>query len=110
MGNIKDGEIKLNQVQVADKLRNEITEPQAKPIAKALAATKDNNEKRRFAHAVLDAYKEMPSTTDHDMEVKKLTKHLMEKYMKSTAVVDGEGSVFRLLINDILVKGGMQAE
>lgn len=108
MGKIYDGENKLNQIQVCGKLMNEITELQARPLAKALINSQDNNEKRKFAHAVLDAYKEMPSTTDHDMEVKKLSKHLMEKYMKSISTMEGEGSAYRLLIENIISKGGTE--
>lgn len=104
MGKIYEGENKLNVVQVCDKLRNEITAEQARVLASRHNAEIHPNAKVQFAHMVLDAYKHMPSTTDHDMMVKKLSKHLMEKYMKSTSVMEGEDSAFRLLIADIIKK------
>lgn len=102
MGKIYEGENKLNILQVCDKLRNEITAEQAKVLAKYYNECK--TAKATFAHMVLDAYKDMPSDTDHDMMIKKLAKHLMEKYMKSVTVVEGEDSAFRLLTDDIMKK------
>ena len=110
MGKIYEGETKLNVIQVCDKLRNEITSDQARIISSHIskyygADGLQLSEKSAFAHAVLDAYRDMPGDTDHDMMVKKLAKHLMEKYMKSSTVVENEGSAFRLLIDDIMKKG-----
>ena len=102
MGKIYDGEIKLNMVQVCDKLRNTIQPSQASVLAKYI--TKGQNKKQVFAHAVLDAYKELPNETEHDMEVRKLCKHLMEKYMKSTSTMNDEQSAFGILVDDITSK------
>ena len=104
MGKIYEGEMKLNILQVCDKLRNEITAEQANVLASRYNAEVHPSAKVQFAHMVLDAYKHMPNTTEHDMMVKKLAKHLMEKYMKSTSTMDGEDSAFRLLIADIIKK------
>lgn len=104
MGKIYDGDVKLNILQVCDKLRNEITPAQAKVLASRHNAEVHPSAKVQFAHMVLDAYKHMPSTTDHDMMVKKLAKHLMEKYMKSVSAMEGEDSAFKLLIAEILKK------
>lgn len=105
MGKIYEGENKLNVLQVCDKLRNEINTEQAKVLADNIVMDGVSN-KRRFAHMVLDGYKQMPNTTEHDMMVKKLAKHLMEKYMKSTSVMEGEDTAFKLLIDDIIEKAG----
>ena len=102
MGKIYEGETKLNVVQVCDKLRNEITTEQAHVLAVCYNECK--TAKQTFAHMVLDAYKNMPSDTEHDMMVKKLAEHLMEKYMKSTTVMENEDSAFRILIDDIMKK------
>lgn len=105
MGKIYEGEQKLNIIQVCDKLRNEINAEQANVLGKYHDPTDTNNSaKAQFAHMVLDAYKYMPNTTEHDAMIKKLAKHLMEKYMKSMTVMEGEDSAFRLLISDILNK------
>lgn len=108
MGKIYEGENKLNILQVCDKLRNEINPAQAKVLASNIAGYhKDHvagNAKMVFAHMVLDGYRSMPSNTDHDMMIKKLAKHLMEKYMKSSSVMENENSAFNLLINDIIKK------
>ena len=105
MGKIYDGEVKLNILQVCDKLRNEITTAQATVLAKHYNQIDTNTSaKAQFAHMVLDGYKHMPNTTDHDMMVKKLAKHLMEKYMKSATTMEGEDSAFKLLISDITNK------
>ena len=103
MGKIYEGDVKLNILQVCDKLRNEITPAQAQVLAKHYNSA-DLSNKRAFAHMVLDGYKGMPNTTEHDMLVRKLAKHLMEKYMKSTTTMDGEDSAFGMLINDIVKK------
>lgn len=105
MGKIYEGEVKLNILQVCDKLRNEITTAQATVLAKYYdPMDTESTAKSKFAHMVLDGYKHMPNTTDHDMMVKKLAKHLMEKYMKSSSTMDGEDSAFRLLVSDIIEK------
>lgn len=104
MGKIYEGDTKLNVVQVCDKLRNEITHDQATPLAVAHDPEFKGSAKAQFAHMVLDGYKNLPNTTDHDMQVRKLAKHLMEKYMKSSSTMEGEDSAFRLLISDILNK------
>lgn len=105
MGRIYEGETKLNVLQVCDKLRNEITPAQAKILASNIVMDGISN-KRKFAHMVLEAYRQMPNTTEHDMMIKKLAKHLMEKYMKSTSIMEGEDSAFKLLIDDIIKKSG----
>ena len=104
MGRIYEGDTKLNILKVCDKLRNEITTEQANVLAKHINKYKSMNAKTIFAHIVLDGYKTMPSTTEHDMMVKKLAKHLMERYMKSTATMEGEDSAFNMLIDDIIKK------
>lgn len=105
MGKIYEGDTKLNILQVCDKLRNEITPAQATPLAKWHdPANTSISAKAQFAHMVLDGYKQMPNTTEHDMMIKKLAKHLMEKYMKSTSTMEGEDSAFRLLVSDIVGK------
>jgi hypothetical protein len=105
MGKIYEGENKLNVLQVCDKLRNEINTEQAKVLAGNIVLDGVSN-KRKFAHMVLDAYKQMPNTTEHDMMIKKLAKHLMEKYMKSSTTIEGEDSAFKILIDDIVKKAG----
>lgn len=104
MSKIYDGGTKLNVVQVCDKLRNEITPDQATPLAVAHDPEFKGSAKAEFAHMALDAYKNLPNTTEHDMQVRKLTKHLLDKYMKSSSTMEGEDSAFRLLISDILDK------
>lgn len=106
MGKIYEGDTKLNVVQVCDKLRNEITPAQAKAMVEknTIIGAQFPNDKACFAHMVLDGYKNMPNVTEHDMLVRKLAKHLMEKYMKSTSVMEGEDSAFRLLVADIVKK------
>lgn len=104
MGKIYEGENKLNILQVCDKLRNEINPAQAKALAKSANKYDGYIAKAQFAHMVLDGYKDMPNESEHDMMVKKLAKHLMEKYMKSTATMEGEDSAFRLLVSDIIKK------
>lgn len=108
MGKIYEGENKLNILQVCDKLRNEITPAQAKVLAGHSRAYSGHIAKAQFAHMVLDGYKNLPNTTEHDVMVRKLAKHLMEKYMKSTSTMDGEDSAFRLLVDEIIKKSEEQ--
>ena len=104
MGKIYEGETKLSIVQVCDKLRNEITAEQATVLCKHYDPEFKGTAKAQFAHMVLDAYKNMPSTTDHDILVKKLAKHLMEKYMKSSTTMENEETAFTALIETIKEK------
>lgn len=108
MGKIYEGENKLNVVQVCNKLGEVVNVEQAKIMASKLGAEEDP--KVRFAHMVLDAYRYLPSTTEQDMLVKKYAKHLMEKYMKSSAVVDGENKAFGSLIETIVEKANSEVE
>ena len=104
MGKIYEGDTKLNILQVCDKLRNEITPAQAQALEEHSGSYNTMSAKAQFAHMVLDGYRSLPNTTDHDMMVRKLAKHLMEKYMKSTSTMEGEDSAFKLLLADIAKK------
>lgn len=106
MGKIYEGEVKLNVLQVCDKLRNEITAEQAKILVEknTIMSAVFRTSKAKFAHMVLDGYRYLPNTTENDMMVRKLAKHLMEKYMKSTSTVEGEDSAFKMLVEDITKK------
>ena len=107
MGRIYEGDTKLNVIQVCEKLSNNIEGRHANIIGKYLELPENpRTSKKVFAHAVLDAYKEMPNETEADMEIKKLSKHLLDKYMKSLAVMEGESSIFYSLIKNILDKAG----
>lgn len=83
MGKIYEGDTKLNITQVCEKLGREINVDQAKVLD--AHNTHNGTTKKALAHIVLDAYKYLPNTTEQDMLIRKLCKHLMEKYMKSTA-------------------------
>lgn len=112
MSKIYEGENKLNVAQVCEKLCKEIDAEQAKLISSHVTMYygEDSNirlsAKSAFAHAVLDAYSDLPSNNEHDMLVRKLAKHLMEKYMKSMAsTTEEENKVFESLIANIIEKG-----
>ena len=112
MGKIYEGENKLNVVQVCDKLHKEIDGEQARLLSSHINMYYGDHSdiklsvKNAFAHAVLDAYSDLPSNNEHDMLVKKLAKHLMEKYMKSRAVTtEEEAKAFESLIAGIMEKG-----
>ena len=111
MGKIYDGETKLNVAQVCEKLGKEINEEQANLILSHISVYYGEDSdiklsaKPAFAHAVLDVYSDLPSNSEQDMLVKKLAKHLMEKYMKSIAVTtETENTAFETLIKIIKEK------
>ena len=104
MGKIYEGDNKLNVVQVCGKLGEMLNAEQANVMAGKFSAETYGSTKARFAHMMLDAYRYLPGTTEQDMLVKKYAKHLMEKYMKSTAVMEGEDKAFGELINTIINK------
>lgn len=112
MGKIYEGDNKLNVMQVCDKLSKEINAEQARLLTSHITTYYGEDSdvklsaKSAFAHAVLDAYSDLPSNNEHDMLIKKLAKHLMEKYMKSMAVTtEEENKSFELLIANIKEKG-----
>jgi hypothetical protein len=103
MSKIYEGEIKLNVLQVAGVLNNEMPETHKAFIGRAL---KDGglvqiDPRKAFAHAVLDMYKYLPTQTAEEEKSKKYCKHLMEKFMKSTVEMEGERSIYRVLCNTI---------
>ena len=102
MSKIYEGDTKLNVAQVCDKLGREINQEQASILMKH---SNGETGKSAFAHMVLDAYKHLPNTTEHDMLIRKLCKHLMEKYMKSTAeTTEVEITAFKTLMENIVEK------
>lgn len=107
MGKIYEGNVKLNTLQVCDKIRNVVTFDQAKQFNPSMPTGHISNYKKTFAHMVLDSYRFLPSETEEDMEFKKMCKHLMDKYMKSNSTDTSEESAFKLVIEciqDMLAK------
>lgn len=101
MGKVYDANgTKLNNVQVTELLMNDMPLSHVGIIRQALDPD-IKNFRSRFAHAILDCYKDLPSETQEEENSKKYCRHLMEKYMKSTAPGDGEESVMQLLIDTI---------
>lgn len=106
MSKIYEGDVKLNNIQVCEKIKGAISQEHINVLAVALKGngySKDAaiNHKKIFAHAVLDSYKAINGEDDDSMNTKKCLKHLMEKYMKSQSNMDGEDSAFKVLIEYI---------
>lgn len=104
MARIYENGVKLNNMQVAEILMNEMPESHKNVICKYLSDTNENA-KRNFAHAILDCYKLLDTSTPEEEKSKKYCKFLLDKYMKSSVTMDGEDSVMLLLINDIRKMG-----
>lgn len=104
MGKIYEGEVKLNVLQIAGILNNEMPESHKTFLARALKydGMAQTNPRKAFAHAVLDMYKCLPTQTAEEEKSKKYCKHLMEKFMKSTIEVEGERSIYRVLCDTII--------
>lgn len=102
MAKIYENGIKLTNVQVTEVLMNEMPSTHREIFRKTLDSNIPHFRKR-FAHAVLDCYKVLP-TTEQEEKSKKYCKFLMEKYMKSSTTADGEESAMQLLVNDITNK------
>lgn len=100
MAKIYENGIKLTNVQVTEVLMNEMPSTHREIFRKTLDSNIPNFRKR-FAHAVLDCYKVLPTTTEQEEKSKKYCKFLMEKYMKSSTAADGEESAMQLLVNGI---------
>lgn len=100
MSKIYENGIKLNNVQVTEVLMNEMPDSHREIFRKYLDGS-INTFRKRFAHAVLDCYKILPTNNEAEEKSKKYAKFLMEKYMKSSTTADGEESAMQLLISDI---------
>ena len=100
MAKIYENGIKLTNVQVTEVLMNEMPTTHREIFRKTLDSNIPNFRKR-FAHAVLDCYKTLPTNNEAEEKSKKYAKFLMEKYMHSSTTADGEESVMQLLVNDI---------
>lgn len=117
MGKIYEGEVKLNNIQVCEKLKSEMTHNQKVIIGRhavsryGLENQHTRNYRSFFAHTVLDAYKYINGTDDHTMMIKKCLKHLMEKYMKSIGQpMTGEDSAYKLLLDECVAIHNKEVE
>lgn len=100
MAKIYEGDIKLTNVQVTEVLMNEMPVSHMRIIGEAI--NKDTKGfRKQFAHAVLDAYKFLPTDTESEEKSKKYCKFLMERYMKSITAGDNDESVMQLLVSKI---------
>lgn len=109
MSKIYEGGIKLTNIQVCNKLLNDMTHKHKVIIGKhASNEVEEHNHGTKnyrmiLAHVILDIYKDIQGDDDNTMSVKKCLKHLMEKYMKSiTRPMDGEDSAYQMLVGDCI--------
>lgn len=88
MSKIYDNEgTRMTNEQVATALQTLMPSDHKALMAIALknSAVGDDNPRRKFAHAVVDTYSKMETTTPDHEKSKKYAKYLLDKYMKSTA-------------------------
>lgn len=103
MSKIYEGDNKLNIVQVVGTLANDMPETHKALIRHELTKTPDNeNPRKAFIHAAVEQYKFLPAQTEEEEKSKKYILHAINKYMKSSTIMDGEESAYRILCNSIM--------
>lgn len=82
-----DAGTRMTNEQVATTLQTLMPSDHKALMAIALknSAVSDDNPRRKFAHAVVDTYSKMETSTPDHEKSKKYAKYLLDKYMKSTA-------------------------
>lgn len=101
MAKIMESGNKLTNAQVAEVLMNEMPDSHKKILVNHLTEG-EKNARKNFAHAVLDAYRLLPTEDEAQEKSKRYCKYLMEKYMKSYGPTEGEESTIQLLISKIV--------
>lgn len=84
MGKIydKDGK-KMGISEICTELLNTMTDAQVVMLNDAMAHTSDD-QRKEIAHAILDTYRFVDSSSEQGQRVRKLMDNLMIKYQKST--------------------------
>lgn len=106
MSKIYEGDNKLNIVQVVGILANDMPESHKGFIKHELDKVGieevDRNPRKAFIHAAVEQYKYLAMQTEEEEKSKKYILHAINKYMKSSTIMDGEESVYRILCNNIM--------
>ncbi len=99
MGKIHDGETILNKIQVINALTAQLPDAHASIIACNLHT--DSDPRKTMVYAMIEAYKHLPTQTEEDTKIKKYALYLVDKYMKSPTVMDGETEAYQSLLERI---------
>jgi hypothetical protein len=102
MSKIYEGETKLSVSQVCDKVADSLTQEQAQILYENRAIMEACDDAHIvLSHAILNAYKLLPADCACDIEMKKMLKFLMEKFMKSTTLTDADKRQYQHVIDKI---------
>ena len=92
---------KMNVAGICAELVEKMTYEQKKMLATTVAKYEYSNSQMRLAHSILDIYKNIDSTNEQGMRVRKLLDNLMTKYQKSTPANAEDQAIYNNFINEI---------
>lgn len=106
MGKIYDANgKKMGLAEICEELLNTMNDSQVITVECAIddnMVAANGNPRRAFAHAVLDSYKHIDSTSEQGQRVRKLMDNLMNKYQKSAVQpTEMEMDTYQGLVNKI---------
>ena len=95
---------KMNVNGICDEIINTITAEQKSILAEHIRTYKDTfkNSHMVIAHAILDSYRSLDSTSEQGMRIRKLLDNIMTKYQKSNPANTEDQSAYNNLISTIL--------
>ena len=104
MGKIYDDGKKLNNVEVINALIAGLSE-NCKDIIASNIPTEvvSDNPRQTMVYAMIESYKDLPAQTEEDMKMKKYVLFLIDKYMKSKIMMDGENEAYQMLLTKITI-------
>lgn len=92
---------KMNLSEICGEVAEIITLEQKEVLANAINKYEFDNSQMKLAHAILDTYRLIESTTEQGTRLRKLLDNLMTKYQKATPANQDDQVIYRNLINEI---------
>ena len=91
---------KMNVNGICDEIINTITAEQKSILAEHIRTYKDTfkNSHMVIAHAILDSYRSLDSTSEQGMRIRKLLDNIMTKYQKSNPANTEDQAIYYNLI------------
>ena len=93
---------KMNLAEICGEIQQTITAEQKKVLAENIVKYENfQNSQMKLAHAILDSYRSIDSTSEQGTRMRKLLDNIMTKYQKSTPANADDQAVYHNLICEI---------
>lgn len=102
MGKIYDANgIKMNVGGIVAEILEKTSDEQKKLLSSNISKYNFDNAQMKLAHGILDSYKEIDSTTENGMRIRKLLDNIMTKYQKSAQPSADDMQQYNFLITEL---------